>query len=757
MGVVYRARDERLQRDVALKVLPTEALDGAGARAQLLAEARAAAALNHPNVCTIHDVGEDGGKVFVAMEYVEGTRLDQLAGRLDSGRLGRIAVQLASALAHAHDAGIVHRDLKSANVIVTDDGRVKVLDFGLAARHRFDPASATRSHTTLEAAGSIAGTLPYMAPEALRGEPPDPRVDVWALGVVLYELACGKRPFEARTTSELVSAILRDPPAPFPPDAPAELATVIGRCLAKPPGERYPRAGEVRAALEVAVPGPARRDSPSRAPRRLVATGVLAALAAVGVLALWQARRPALPAIEAIAVLPFDNLSHDPAQEYFSDGMTDQLITTLAKIGSLRVTSRASVLRFKGAPRPPAEVARALGVGAVIEGSVLRDGDRVRIGVRLVDASSERHLWAESYERDARDVLRLQAEIARAVAAQVQARLTTQESAELARMGRVDPRAHDLLLLGRYYAQQRNPAATMRAVEILEQAVAIDPGSGLAHAALADAYRERDTWAGLGAGRSAALIRQQAERAVELDPGLAEAHLALARLQIDVDWDWPSAERELARALELNHSLADAHMARAFLLQILGRDAEAVESAERAVTLEPLSASALSDYGRTLYRARRLEQAVAPFQKALELELDYVPALVRLADVYLALGSRPELAAVLERLERISERLPALALDLFRASVARLEGRGAEARRRVEAIERQVHTRPTGEYSFVMACLHAPGERARSLAWLEQGVAEHSLFPLQLRDPLLDPVRADARFAALLDRLRMPR
>jgi serine/threonine-protein kinase len=760
MGVVYRARDERLRRDVALKVLPPEAVGEAKARARLLAEARAAAALNHPGICTIYDVGEEGDEVFVAMELVEGTRLDALSGRLDPDRTRRIAVQLAAAVGHAHDSGIVHRDLKGSNLMLTADGRVKVLDFGLATRVRMDVSEMSRSQTTLDPTGTLAGTLAYMAPEALSGEPPDPRSDVWALGVVFYELLTGSRPFGGSTAHELASAILRDPPRPLPADTPSDMVVVVARCLAKPPGERYARAGEVRAALEVSAAPETVRAAPS-VPRggrwRAAAVGFALALVALGgVAALRLASRPARPRVDAIAVLPFENLSHDPAQEYFSDGMTDQLITTLAKIGSLRVTSRASVMRWKGAPRPPAEVGRALDVGAIIEGSVLRDRERVRIGVQLVDTASERHLWAESYERDASDVLRLQAEIARAIADQVQARLTPREAEQLAGARRIDPRAHDLLLLGQHHARQRNAEAATRAVELLRQAVTIDPGSGLAHAALANAYREQDTWASLGPGRSAALIRSEATRAVELDPDLAEAHLALARVHLEVDWDWPAAERELGRALELNQSLAEAHMVRAFLMQTLGDDVAAVSAADRAAKLEPLSPLVLSDYGRTLYRARRFQEAVAQFRRALDLDPDFVPALVRLADTYVLLAARRELSEACVRLERVSERLPAFALDVLRVSLALLEGRRDEARRRIETIERGLGARPAGEYAFSLACLYAPVDTDRALAWLERGVRERALFPLQLRDPLLDPVRGDPRFRALLAQLRMP-
>ncbi|HEV8384317.1 MAG TPA: serine/threonine-protein kinase, partial [Candidatus Acidoferrales bacterium] len=403
MGVVFRARDERLGRDVALKLLPADALGSESARRALENEARTASSLNHPNICTIHEVGEAGGQVFVAMEYVEGRPLAQWipAGGLPQEQVLRYGMQIADALAHGEQRGIVHRDLKSANVVVTPEGRAKVLDFGLAQRARkAEVEEVTRSKVSLERAGGIAGTLAYMAPETLRGEPADARSDIWALGVVLYEMAAGALPFRGTTGFDLSAAILREPLLPLPPRVPPALRAVIERCLAKDPAQRYQRAGEVRAALEatesgtrvsaIDVPAPPSRGATFWRSATLAGAGVVALAALLltfniaGTRDRLLGRTGAPPKIESIAVLPLENLSGDPNQEYFADGMTEALISNLAQVGALRVISRTSVMQYKGTRKPLPQIGKELNVDAVVEGSVQKSGDRVRITAQLI-------------------------------------------------------------------------------------------------------------------------------------------------------------------------------------------------------------------------------------------------------------------------------------------------------------------------------------------------------------------------------------
>jgi len=471
MGEVYRAHDARLDRDVALKVLPAASFSDPAARARLLREARAAARLNHPNICTIHDVGEVEGHAYIAMELVEGEPLSVYLtrGPQPVEQTTRCALQLAEALAHAHDRGIVHRDLKSANVVMTPDGRPKVLDFGLAKQLRDGELDeATRSQSSLTGRGTVMGTLAYMAPEQLRGEPADARSDIWALGVVMFEMASGTRPFQGNTGFQMSSAILNEAPGPLPRNVPLVLRTVIGRCLEKDPSRRYQHASEVRTALEAFQTG---AILPWAGWRHLVsrwtwlalaavalATAALVAAFDVGSLRTTLTGGGGVPRIESLAVLPLENLSGDAGQDYFAAGMTETLITDLARLGALkRVTARGSVMRYQGTTRTFAEIARELNVDALVTGSVLRSGGLCSVTVQLVDPRTENQLWANRYEREVKDVIRLQNEIVVAIVGEIKAQLTPLEQARLASAHAVNPDAYDDYLKGQVETNRLSP------------------------------------------------------------------------------------------------------------------------------------------------------------------------------------------------------------------------------------------------------------------------------------------------------------
>ncbi|MGH9331183.1 MAG: protein kinase domain-containing protein [Vicinamibacterales bacterium] len=791
MGVVFRARDSRLDREVALKVLPASALGDEDARRRLLQEARTASALNHPNICAIYDVGEADGQVYIAMELVHGRLLTADLGPDPSAlpRVLRLGVQLADSLEHAHERGVVHRDLKPSNIMVTPHGDAKILDFGVASRTPAVSADQTRSAATREgAAYTTAGTLSYLAPELLQGGVPDGRADIWALGIVLYELMTGHRPFEGSTSFEVSSAILRDPTPALPVGVPAALGGVVMKCLEKEPARRYQRAGEVRAGLETALsawsdrattappPAPSTRlgagaPTPTRATRwggtrrNAVVAGVCLILLTVAVIALspWRRLQPgtssaAVPRVESIAVLPLANLSGDPAQEFFADGMTEALIADLAKISSLKVISRTSVMRYRGTTRPLPEVARELGVDAVIEGSVQRSNERVRITAQLIDASSDRHLWADSYDRSAQDVLALQSEVARAIAAQVRARVTTEEAARLEKARTVKPEAYEVFLLGRYHVAKLNPDSLERALEYFRKATELDPAFALAWAGLSGAYVERDIWAGLGVGRHADAARAAALKAIGLEPDLAEAHDALAAVKFQHDWDWPGTEAAYLKAIELNPSLANAYSGYSYYLIAMGRVDEAVANARRAAELDPLSPRLVGSYGRTLYRARRYEEAIGRYLRALEIDPEDRPSLSRIAEAYIQLGNYQEALTFIDRLEKVGS---APTAKRVRGRIYAAMGRTSEALAEVERIKRD---KTVGDQGFAIAAIYSQLRRPdEAIAALEGGVDAHfrreagAILPFVPADPVFDPLRGHPRFDALLQRAKLPR
>ena len=591
-----------------------------------------ASALNHPNICTIYEVGEEAGRGYIAMELAEGKSLRDLIppGGLDPAEVVRLGAQMADALSHAHEVGVIHRDLKTANVMVTPGGRVKVLDFGLARRElRSDPVSL--SADTVAGPGLVVGTPQYMAPEVLLGGRADARSDLWALGIVLHELASGTVPFQGPSVVALCDAILHQPPAALPERAPPGLRAVIERLLEKDPHRRYRTAGEVRAVLESLRPQMTLAAAQASGRRRwLLGTGAGVAAVAIVWLLVWLApvdlgRLPGAgaqaPAIRSLAVLPLANLSGDPSQEFFADGMTEELITQLAPIDSLKVISRTSVMQYKGTKKTIPQIARELGVGGIVEGSVMRSGDRVRITAQLIDAPRDRHLWAQSYERDLKDVLGLQREVARDITAHIRLSLSPSQSRRLTTRAEVDPEAYDLYLRGRYDWSTLSDAGVRRAIGYYQQAIARNPRDARSYSGISDAYIVLAQVVGtMTFDEALPRSKAAAEKALALDPSLSEAHASMAAALLWHDRDWAGAERHVQEALRLNPGYPGAHLVYNVLLRATGRHAQSVAEARRAIELDPLSLINNFDLAWSYYQWHRFDEAIAQVRRTLEID-----------------------------------------------------------------------------------------------------------------------------------------
>jgi len=736
-GDVWKAVDTKLERPVAVKILPRGLAGDPERLARFTGEAKAVAALSHPNIVTIFSVEEAEGLHFLAMELVQGKTLGELVTNrgVPLRQFFDLALPIADAIHAAHERGITHGDLKPNNIMIGDDGRVKILDFGLA-RFGDDHAALHNGDLqtqTLTQEGRIRGTVPYMSPEQAKGKSLDRRSDVFSLGVVFYELATGRRPFRGETAADIIAAILRDRPRPVNEmisSLPPKLGRIIGRCLEKEPARRYATLADLRRELEEL--------------RLEVLSGASLAEAPGG------PREATAP--RSLAVLPLQNLSGDPEQEFFADGMTDALITGLAKIGALKVISRTSVMRYKGANKPLDEIAAELGVDAVIEGSILRAGNRVRISAQLIDASTDEHLWAESYERELQDVLTLQSEVARAIAAQIEVKLSAPEQARLTRARTVDPAAHEAYLRGRHFWYKRTPDAVRRGLESFQRAIELDPAYASAWAGVADSYLvDGGSYLGVAAEQAYGLAREAAQKAVELDDDLAEAHTSLAGVLDDFDWAWEAAEREYLRAIELNPNYVTARNWYADHLVRMGRHDEAVHEARRAQAIDPLSLTSNFILAWVLFFARRYDEAIEQAHKTLELDPDYVAACRILGWAYEELGRHAEAIETHRKTAALSSGSPAFKGQLGRALA--LAGKRDEALRVLETMQKESERRRIP--SLDIAILHAAlGDTDHAFEWLVRACDEHSEHVPYLKvNPRLDSLRSDPRFDALLTRL----
>ena len=756
MGTVYRATDTKLNRPVAVKVLSGNLADAA-ARRRFQREAQMASSLNHPHILTVYDAGELEGRQYLVTEFVDGGTLKDWARteKRTWRQVVELLVGVADGLAAAHAAGILHRDIKPSNILVAKNGYAKLADFGLAKLAQIAEGDETRTlseqHTR---PGAVIGTIAYMSPEQASGKTLDARGDIFSFGVVLYELLAGRRPFAGATDLEVLQTIIHVAPPPLGEEIPPALRALVEKALEKVPAERYQSLREMVVDLRrltrerMEAPQPSPTSAPRRAfPWKWVATAVLLLIVAAAVWRFWPGAGSRQ--IRSIAVLPLDNFSRDPDQEFFADGMTEQLITDLSKIGSLRVISRTSVMRYKGKRPPLPQIAKELNVDAVIEGSVMRAGDRVRITAQLLQAATDKHLWAESYDRDLRDILSLQSEVARNVAAQVRITLTPQEQVLLGNRRRVDPEVFQLYLKGRYFSNQLDEEPIRKGIEYFEQAIAKDSSYAPAYAGEAFAYANL---ASVFAPPREVMpqAKAAAQKALQLDDTLSEAHTALAFVLMMFDWDWSGTERELKRAIQLNPSSADAHDFYGNYFTALGQFPEAIAESRRARELDPLSPRAYFDLLGNLLDARRYDETIAECKKALDTDAKFGAAYAMMGLAYAEKRQFPEAIAALTKATELE---PIPTVKLFLAHVQAAAGNRAEAEKLLAKMEELSKHRYVCAYEIGSVYVTL-GDNSKAMKWLEKGRRDRCDCLVWLKsEPWMDPLRVDPQYVDLLKRV----
>jgi serine/threonine-protein kinase len=724
MGEVFRARDEHLARDVAIKVLPPGTLTDESARKHFRKEALTLSQLNHPSIATIHDFDTQQGVDFLVMEYIPGITLSEkvAAGALPEKEVLRLGVQLAEGLAAAHDQGVIHRDLKPGNLRITSDGRLKILDFGLAKLRV--PVMASAATESLSETQAMAGTLPYMAPEQLLGEEVDARTDIHGAGFVLYEMATGQRPFAEVQSGQLIGALMRKPPIPptmLNPRLSVELERIINKCVEKDPENRYQSAKELAVDL-----------------RRLLTPSVV------------KASEVPLK-LPSIAVLPFLNISHDPANEYFGDGLAEELINALTQIRDLRVVARTSAFYFKGKDADIREVGKKLNVENVLEGSVRTAGNQLRVTVQLINVEDGYHVWSERFDRTIDNIFAIQDEISLAIVDKLKVKLLKQEKDRLIKRRTQDRDAYELYLRGRYHLNKRTETDLLKSLELFQQALAKDRQFAAAHAGLADAYVALG-WHNYRPGEFAYTRgKREALKALEIDNSVGEAHASIALIKQLYEWDWPGAEREYQQALMLSPSDAEARHQYSHLLALLGRYDESIAEMKRALDIEPLSVVINSCLGQDLYYARRFDEAIQQHLRAIEMDPRQPYPHFHLGYDYHQKGRFKE---------AISEFQTAIELS---GDIARAKGGQGQAyaqshnedmaRGLIEQLESGWESRYVATY--IAQIFVGLGQKDEAFEWLDRAYEGRHSYLIYLSDPMWDTLRPDPRFAALQKKMRL--
>jgi len=770
MGVVYKAEDLRLHRPVALKFLPPHVSDGEAAQ-RFMNEAYAVSALDHPNICAIHEIDQTSdGRMFIVMPCYEGESLQEIVkrGPMDSRRAVEIACQVAKGLAKAHEKGIIHRDIKPGNILVTSDGLSKIVDFGLAK---------LATQTGLTRAGTTLGTVMYMSPEQARGEAADERSDIWSLGVVLYEMITGRPPFRGEYESAVLYSILNESPEPITAlrsGVPLELERITNKCLTKDPAERYQTTADFSADLrrlkreiseQTLRPGPANAAAPSAKTRvwRIAVAAIGIAVVLVVLLAVFNiggvrdrfaaGRRPGDTArIESLAILPFANAGEDPDTDYLSDEIPASITGSLSRLSNLRVVPRATAFRYRGREADLAAVGRKLNVRAILTGQIRVRGEELSIRAELVDVANDRQLWGDKYSLKLADILTLEQNIATEITDALRLRLTDADRDRLAKSQTENAEAHRLYLKGLYFWNKRSEAGIRSAIAHFQQAIEKDPAYALAYAGLADSYNVLAAFGFLAPNEAFPKAQAAVSKALEFDSTLAEAHTSLAFILHHYEWNWLEAEIEYKRAIGLDPAYATAlHWYRGLLLT-MGRDTEGIAAIESAARFDPLSLPITASLGSAYLVLGQYEKAEAQCLKAIEMDSSFAMARSILAIVYMQKGMYDkainELKTITDLATSTPQDFPYLGYGYARG------GRLEDARRILAELNARARNRYVPPCFF--AIIHIGlGEKDEAFKWLDKAYEERDYYltDFPFRAPICDPISDDPRFGDLMRRM----